>query len=129
MVLGALHFLCLIFTLTAAAVFFTDHSELASRFLLAGMAASVASWLLAFIKRRGVYCPLCKGTPLVNSGARPHAKAWRIPPLNQGTSAMLSLLASQRFRCMYCGETFDLMKPSNRLIRGGTPGNAQPPAR
>ena len=118
MFFGAAHFLCVIVTLTAAVVFFTDQSRLASQLLLGGMAASVATWLLSFIKRRGVYCPLCKGTPLVNSGARPHVKARRIPPFNHGTTAMFSLLACQRFRCMYCGENFDLMKPSNRILYG-----------
>lgn len=113
--LAAVHMLCMVAALTAAVVLVIEPSELAMRIMLGGMAAGVATWILAYAKRRAVHCPLCKGTPLVSSGARPHLKAWRIPPLNHGTSATLSLLATQRFRCMYCGELFDLLKPSNRL--------------
>lgn len=115
LLLGALHFLAVIGTATAGVMFFTAPSPRASLLLLGGIAASVVTWLLAYVKRRGVFCPLCKGTPLVNSGARPHSRAWRLPPLNHGTSAMVSMLATQRFRCMYCGELFDLLKTSSRL--------------
>jgi hypothetical protein len=72
-------------------------------------------WIIAFFKRRAAHCPLCKGTPLLNSGARPHAKARRFYPFNHGMTATLSIIATQRFCCMYCGSDFDLLKtPSHR---------------
>lgn len=81
-------------------------------------------WLASYLKRRKVLCSLCKGTPLLDSGARHHQHARRFFPLNYGTSAVVSVLVCQSFRCMYCGENFDLLKPGivprkNALRRGG----------
>ncbi len=108
----------LVATATALAGFFLRPSHLASRFLVAGIIVSALSWLIAYFKRRGVLCPLCKGTPLVNSGARPHVRARRIGPLNHGMSAVFSIMATQKFRCMYCGSNYDLLKPRTRLLPG-----------
>jgi transposase-like protein len=58
-------------------------------------------------------CPLCKGTPLVETGARLHERANGCP-LTHGTSTILSILFLQRFRCMYCGTDYDLLKESKR---------------
>jgi uncharacterized membrane protein (UPF0136 family) len=123
---AALYFLGLIATVTALAGFFLKPSQLASRLLVAGIIFSALSWLIAYFKRRGVHCPLCKGTPLINSGALPHVRARRIRPFNHGVSAVLSILATQKFRCMYCGSDYDLLKPRNRLLHGmdeGEPGD------
>jgi len=68
------------------------------------------SWVLCFLKRRSARCPLCKGTPFLDTGALTHRKASRLFPLNHGTSAVLSTLFTQRFRCMYCGTRYDLLK-------------------
>lgn len=121
---ASLHFLGLIATVTALVGFFIQPSLLASRLLVAGIIFSALSWLIAYFKRRGVHCPLCKGTPLVNSGALPHARARRIGPLNHGVSAVLSIMATQKFRCMYCGSDYDLLKPRNRLLHGHDDGEA-----
>jgi DNA-directed RNA polymerase subunit RPC12/RpoP len=82
--------------------------------IVGGIVFSGLLWLTAYFKRRAAKCPLCKGTPLLNSGAVPHPRARRIRPLNQGVSAMLSIMATQRFRCMYCGSDYDLLKPRSR---------------
>ena len=111
----ALHFLGLLGSLTALGCLVMRPSQLALRIFLAGLSLSLVAWLIAFFKRRAAHCPLCKGTPLMNSGALPHIRAWRIPPLNHGLSAVLSILATQTFRCMYCGSDYDLLKPSSRL--------------
>jgi uncharacterized membrane protein (UPF0136 family) len=116
--LTSLHFLGLIATVTALVGFFLQPSMLASRLLVAGIIFSALSWLIAYFKRRGVHCPLCKGTPLINSGALPHARARRIGPFNHGVSAVLSIMATQKFRCMYCGSDYDLLKPRTRLLHG-----------
>ncbi len=105
---------------TALACFVVTRNEAASSILLGSMAFTALAWFVAFLKRRSVHCPLCKGTPLMNSGARTHARSKRIPPFSHGTTAMLSILTNQTFRCMYCGSDFDLLKPPTRL-RHGTP--------
>ena len=112
---SALHFLGLIMTVTALVLFVAEPSPLARNFILGGIGFSVVTWLIAFFKRRAGYCPLCKGTPLINSGARPHSRAKRIFPFSHGVSATLSIIATQTFRCMYCGSDFDLLKTPSHL--------------
>jgi hypothetical protein len=115
---ASLHFLGLIAAATALVSVLAHPSQLGMRILLASLGFSGVSWLMSYFKRRGVHCPLCKGTPLVNSGALPHVRASRIPPFNHGISAVLTILASQKFRCMYCGSDYDLLKPRTRLLYG-----------
>lgn len=112
---SALFFLGLIASITAGYCVIRDPNQFSVRVLVAAMGFSVVAWLISFIKRRSTFCPLCKGTPLLNSGARAHQKAWRLYPLNHGTTATLSILACQKFRCMYCGSDYDLLKSSSRL--------------
>lgn len=107
---SALHYLGLITVITAFVLFFIEPSQLATKVIVGGIAFSGVTWLIAFFKRRSAQCPLCKGTPLINSGALAHSRATRIYPLNHGVSATLSILATQTFRCMYCGSDFDLLK-------------------
>ena len=109
--LSAIHYLSVIAWLTCLSMFAFQRNEAASKMVLYSMCLVVATWLVAFIKRRSARCPLCKGTPLLNSGALPHGKAFRIPPLNHGTTATLSLICTQEYRCMYCGNLYDLLKP------------------
>ncbi len=112
---SCLHYLGIIVTLTALALIFTDPSPLARDVFIGGMAFSAVTWLIAFFKRRAAHCPLCRGTPMVNSGALPHSRATRIFPFNHGVSATLSIIATQKFRCMYCGSDFDMLKtPTHR---------------
>jgi hypothetical protein len=118
----SLYFLSLVATATALTGFILRPNLLASRLVVAGIAFSALTWLIAYFKRRSVHCPLCKGTPLVNSGARPHARARRIRPFNHGISAVISIMAIQNFRCMYCGSEFDLLKPRNRMHDGMNEG-------
>jgi hypothetical protein len=125
----AIHCLGLIAALTAMVCLLLEPTEMAYRFLLGGMAFSAITWFIAFFKRRSVHCPLCKGTPLVSTGARTHVRAKRILPFNHGVTATLSILAAQKFRCMYCGSDYDLLKPPTRLLRGTPdPRETAPPA-
>lgn len=112
---SALHYLGVITTITAFALFFREQSQLAVKVILGALAFSVVTWLVAFFKRRTAFCPLCKGTPLINSGARAHSRARRIYPFNHGVSATFSILATQTFCCMYCGSDFDLLKTPSHL--------------
>jgi hypothetical protein len=111
----SLHYLAILATLTALGMIITHPSQLASGFFVGGLVTGGITWLVAFFKRRSTTCPLCRGTPLLNTGARTHARAWRMFPLNHGTTAIVSILCCQRFRCMYCGSDYDLLKPSSRL--------------
>ncbi|NNC87421.1 MAG: hypothetical protein HKN82_03045 [Akkermansiaceae bacterium] len=80
---------------------------------------NVFTWLISYLKRRGASCPLCKGTPYVDTGAHKHIKAERLFPLNYGTSNLLRSLFVQRFRCPYCGTPFDMLKKVDRQLRSG----------
>jgi hypothetical protein len=112
---SALHFLGLIMTVTALVLFVAEPSQSARNLILGGIGLSVVTWMIAFFKRRAAHCPLCKGTPLLNSGARPHSRAKRLFPFSHGVSATLSIIATQTFRCMYCGSDFDLLKTPSHL--------------
>ena len=95
-------------------VFFTRQDTFTA-FLMIGFGASaVVLWILSFLKRRDARCPLCKGTPLLDSAARKHIHAKRFFPLNYGTSAVLSSIFRQRYTCQYCGTPFDLLKVPDR---------------
>jgi hypothetical protein len=113
----SIFFLVFIGTSAALVAFFIQPSQLAARLLVGGIALSVLTWVIAYFKRRAVYCPLCKGTPLVNSGARPHVRARRFGPFSHGISAVMSILATQKFRCMYCASDYDLLKPPSRMLQ------------
>lgn len=116
---SSIHYLGIVTTLTGFGLIFFDgpssQNFIATKITLGGLGFSAVSWMVAFFKRRAAHCPLCKGTPLVSSGALPHSKATRIYPFNHGVSAIFSIMTTQKFRCMYCGSAFDLLKtPSYR---------------
>lgn len=113
--LSAVNYLSILAALTTLAMFFVNPSPRATQVLVTCLFLLAATWLLAFFKRRSTHCPLCKGTPLINSGAIPHKNALKIWPCNHGVSATLSIIATQTFRCMYCGVAFDLMKTPSHL--------------
>jgi len=117
----SIHYLGLVVSVTALACFFLEPSQEATRILVGGMAFSAFTWLIAFFKRRSTFCPLCKGTPLLNTGAHTHIRARRFLPLNHGTTAIFSIMSTQKFRCMYCGSDYDLLKPPTRLLHGDPP--------
>ena len=79
--------------------------------LIVAIVLCAVTWFVAFLRRRSVRCPLCKGTPLLDSRASRHVKARRLPPFNHGTTAVLGVIFTQRFRCMYCGTPYDMLKP------------------
>jgi hypothetical protein len=106
---------------TTIVIFMLHPTHLATEVLIACIIFCAFTWLLAFFKRRSTHCPLCKGTPLINTGALAHQKATKIWPLNHGVSATLSIIATQTFRCMYCGTAFDLMKTPSHLTGKDAP--------
>lgn len=122
----SIHYLGLVVSATALVCFFLEPSQEATRILVGGMIFSAITWLIAFFKRRATFCPLCKGTPLLNTGAHTHIRAWRLFPLNHGTTAIFSIMTTQKFRCMYCGSDYDLLKPPTRLLHGDHHDHPEP---
>ena len=108
---GLLHYCAFIAVITAMVQVLVYSSSAAIKLLIVTVAIFGISGFASFLARRGALCPLCKGMPLVGSRARVHHKAFRIFPLGPSASAVLSLLFTQTFRCMYCGSRFDIMKP------------------
>lgn len=113
--LSALHYMGILAAVTTLVIFFLNPTPLATQVLTGCIVFMGVTWLLTYFKRRATHCPLCKGTPLINSGAHAHQKAVRIWPFNHGVSATLSIIATQTFRCMYCGTAFDLFKTPSHL--------------
>lgn len=107
-----LHYLAVTVSATMVVFCMMTPSKSGALFVFTGMIVSLITWIFAFLQRREPRCSLCKGTPLADSGARAHLNAWRLKPLNHGTTAVLSIMVCQKYRCMYCGEGFDLLKDS-----------------
>lgn len=113
---SAMNYMGMIAGVTTLVAFLIQPSRMATRVFVICLGFSALTWLIAYFKRRSAHCPLCKGTPLVNTGALPHKKAVRLFPFNHGITAILSIIASQRFRCMDCGTRYDLLKTPLHLL-------------
>ena len=114
--ISAVNYMGICASITTFCLFIAEPTEKATRFLVVCLIFTAVTWLIGFFKRRTTHCPLCKGTPLINSGALAHQKAVKFFPFNHGVTATLSILLTQKFRCMYCGTLFDLFKaPSHGL--------------
>ena len=109
---------CFFATLVALLVSRDLHTAYLAAAALAGVGVT---WLISFVKRRGARCPLCQGTPYINTGAETHEKAVAVFPFNHGITAMLSTIFTMRFRCMYCATRYDILKPSHRKHHRGKP--------
>ncbi|MCF7730851.1 MAG: hypothetical protein K9N23_04150 [Akkermansiaceae bacterium] len=109
---AAVHYLCLLAAATCAVLLVLRPTQHTTPALVICLALTVASWLVALFKRKAALCPLCKGSPLMHTGARPHANAVCLPSMNHGVSAVLSTIFTQQFTCMYCGCRFDLLRDS-----------------
>jgi hypothetical protein len=108
-----LHYLCLIGLVTCAVILILNPKPASVPPLVVALIASLVTWLISYLRRRSARCPLCKGSPLLESGAVKHAKAYRLRPFNHGATAVLGILFLNRFRCMYCGTPYDLLKRSS----------------
>jgi hypothetical protein len=112
------HYLCIVALVTCVVIFVLNPGQVSVPPLIGSIVATLFTWLVAFVKRRSVRCPLCKGSPLLDGGAVKHVKAYRLPPLNYGNTAVMGILFLSRFRCMYCGTPYDLLKkPSSQRFR------------
>lgn len=98
----------------AAVLWIRQSSFIAFEGLILAIVFTILMWITAYFKRREAFCPLCKGTPLLDCGAIPHSKSKKIFPFNRGITATLSVATKQKFCCMYCGSEFDLLKNPKR---------------
>lgn len=108
-----LFYLGIIALTTCVVIFFTAPAELkqgAGYTFALIMPAAAFFWVISYFKRRKATCPLCKCTPFLDNLAHKHQKSFRLRPLNYGTTAILNTVFTQRWRCMYCGTPFDLLK-------------------
>jgi len=118
---GLLVVLCWLLTLGALTLGYLmlarGRAEVLPWFIATAVAVLLV-WTIGYLVRRAARCPLCQGTPLLDNPAAKHRKALRLPPLNHGGTAVLHLLLTHRFRCMYCGTPFDLLRKHDRRAAG-----------
>lgn len=120
---SVLNLLCNAATVIIISLYFYDPSSMGMNsrrplaIIIGGVSICLLTFVIAFIKRRNAKCPLCKGTPLLNTGARPHVHAVSVTPFNHGYTAVLSILLTQKVCCMYCGTKYDLLKTSGHKRR------------
>lgn len=75
---------------------------------LGGLASVAIIRVLVFIIGDELTCPLCHGAVMRHRHCHKHVDAFRLWPLSHRASAVLSLLTTFGFRCMYCGTAFRL---------------------
>lgn len=75
---------------------------------LAGLGTIVVSRVVVFVLADSLNCPLCHGAVMKVRRCRKHQDAFRLWPLSHRASAVLSLLTTFGFRCMYCGTGYRL---------------------
>lgn len=112
-VLALLQYLSLIAAITLGFILTQARETPVTISFISAIGVFVLSWIIGYFHRSSAKCPLCKGTPLLDSAAVKHKNAFKVRPLNYGTTAQVSLLMSHRFRCMYCGTGFDLLRKSS----------------
>lgn len=111
-------YLSLAATTTVLFTCFALQQTATAKLLGISIGASAVLWLFSFLRRRAARCPLCKGTPLADSGAHKHVEAKRFFPLNYGTSNVVRSIITQKFIYPYCGTPFDLLKQIDKQGRG-----------
>ena len=79
-------------------------------YALACMALFVFGRLTAAWHTHRLNCPLCHGTVLHEKRCRKHRDARKLPLIGHRATAVLSLLCTGLFSCMYCGTQFRLKK-------------------
>jgi hypothetical protein len=79
-------------------------------FSLGALAVFVITRALAFFWSRQLTCPLCHGTILAERRCRKHEAARKLPLLSYRAAAVLGILFTLGFRCMYCGTAYRLWK-------------------
>lgn len=127
-----IHLFCVLSAITTLIIFFIHHKQISfhqyKKTMLFFVGMSLLTLIISFYKRRLARCPLCLGTPLMNTGALAHKRSFALRPLNHGFTAVLSIACTQKFRCMYCGTGYDLLKQRGLSARN-KPGETIAPPR
>ncbi len=97
------------FAVSVVQLFWLDDKQYGIHALV-GLGVFVTCRLTAFVLARSLTCPLCHGTVMHEKRCRKHAEAFRIPTLTYRFSAVLSILLTWGFRCMYCGTQYRLRR-------------------
>jgi hypothetical protein len=79
---------------------------------LGGLGTFTVCRVSVFVLSKTLTCPLCHGTVMHEKRCRKHANAFRIWPLSYRASAVISILFTASFRCMYCGTPWRLQRTS-----------------
>jgi len=79
---------------------------------LAGLGLFTVSRVTVFIMAKVLTCPLCHGTVMHEKRCHKHANAFRLWPFTFRASAVIALLTTGSFRCMYCGTPWRLRRTS-----------------
>lgn len=113
-----IHWCCIAATITFVVLFLvhheSGHGSSYKRTIIVAAVSTVLSLIISHYKRRAARCPLCIGTPLINTGALPHKRSTKFGPFSEGYTTVLSIALTQKFRCMYCGTRYDLLKTPRR---------------
>ncbi len=109
--LGSLAFLC-----GVAAMMLTGVREW-GWLALAGLGVFAVSRVAVFALAAALNCPLCHGTVMNEKRCRKHDNAFRLWPLSYRASAVISLLFTGTFRCMYCGTQWRLKRTSRETMQ------------
>ncbi|MCX6857656.1 MAG: hypothetical protein NTV80_22450 [Verrucomicrobia bacterium] len=79
---------------------------------LGGLGTFTLCRVAVFVLSKTLTCPLCHGTVMHEKRCHKHANAFRIWPLSYRASAVISILFTAGFRCMYCGTPWKLQRTS-----------------
>ena len=77
---------------------------------LAGVAAFLVFKGLAATVTHSLNCQLCQGKVLRDRGCRKHRHATKLPLITHRLSAVLSIVFTGCFTCMYCGTPYRTKK-------------------
>ena len=72
------------------------------------MAALLISLIVGTVLSAMTKCALCHGRPLLGKNCRKHQLANKLPFLTYRASAILHLVFTGKFRCMFCSTPFRL---------------------
>ena len=117
--IGALFFLSVISLITVSVAFVILQTPESAYLVVATLVVTIIMWVISIFARRAARCPLCQGTPYFDSGAHKHVKATKIPLFTYATSNIVKTIFCQTLRCMYCGQTYDFLKPVANPIGSG----------
>ena len=84
----------------------TDPGKQWEPWAIGALIAFVSSLVLGLVLSALTKCSLCHGTPLQTRKCRKHTIANKLPFLSYRASAVLHILFTGKFRCMYCSTPF-----------------------